>query len=73
MRDINYSSWNDEELRRALIADDDDVCAILEAAKRFAKQERTPTGSEIEDAEETAREAAYAEGYEDGKADAELS
>jgi hypothetical protein len=39
MRDINYSSWSDEELRSALIADDDDVCAILEAAKRFAKQE----------------------------------
>jgi flagellar biosynthesis/type III secretory pathway protein FliH len=68
MRDINYSSWSDEELRRALTADDDDVCAILEAAKRFAKQE-VYTQEELESAEQTAREQAYDDGYADGHAE----
>lgn len=35
---MNYKSWNDEELRRALVADPDDTLAICEAAERFAKR-----------------------------------
>lgn len=35
---MNYKSWSDEELRRALVTDPDDTSAICEAAERFAKQ-----------------------------------
>jgi hypothetical protein len=35
---MNYKSWDDEGLRRVLIADPDDTAAICEAAERFAKQ-----------------------------------
>jgi hypothetical protein len=35
---MNYKSWDNEELRRVLIADPDDTAAICEAAERFAKQ-----------------------------------
>lgn len=35
---MNYKSYDDEALRRILIADPDDTIAICEAAERFAKQ-----------------------------------
>lgn len=35
---MNYKSYDDEALRRILIADPDDTLAICEAAERFAKQ-----------------------------------
>jgi hypothetical protein len=38
IRGINYGSWSDDELRRALNADPEDVDAILESAERFRKQ-----------------------------------
>jgi hypothetical protein len=34
---MNYGSWTDEELRRALNADPDDIDAIIEAAERYRK------------------------------------
>lgn len=36
---MNYGSWKDDELRRALNADPDDIDAIIEAAERFRKFE----------------------------------
>jgi hypothetical protein len=41
IRGINYGSWSDDELRRALNADPKDVDAILESAERFRKQENS--------------------------------
>lgn len=35
---MNYESWHDEDLRRVLIADPEDVDAIIEAAARFVNQ-----------------------------------
>jgi hypothetical protein len=52
---MNYKSWNDEELRRVLIADPDDTAAICEAAERFAKFG------------EADLEAEYESGYQDGR------
>lgn len=40
---MNYKAWYDEDLRRVLIADPEDVDAIIEAAARFVNQ---PHGSE---------------------------
>jgi hypothetical protein len=41
IRGINYGSWSDDELRRALNADPEDVDAILECAERFRKQKNS--------------------------------
>jgi flagellar biosynthesis/type III secretory pathway protein FliH len=62
---MNYGSWNDEELRRALNADPDDVDAIIEAAERF-RAEEVFTVEELETAEQDAREEGYRDGYEEG-------
>ena len=56
---MNYKSWNDEELRRVLIADPDDTAAICEAAERFVKGAGEP---------ELAAE--YDRGYDQGQEDA---
>lgn len=43
---MNYSRWNDDELRRVLGANPKDIDAVMEAARRF---EAGATDSEIEE------------------------
>lgn len=64
---MNYNSWTDEELRRALNADPESTDAIIEAAERFRKATHEATDTDLENA----RKEGYDEGYDDGYAEGE--
>lgn len=61
-----YTNHTDDELRRAANADNEDIDALQECARRFAAQDNYRTLDEIEADIDSAREEGYAKGYEEG-------
>lgn len=70
---LSYTTLSDAELERWIYSSPHDVRALDEALNRLTTGEEKYTAEDIEDAEQTAREEAYDEGFEDGKADETLA
>lgn len=71
---MDFASWDDESLRRAIRAGfttrSDELAAEREALKRWIDSTREYDQTDIDaverDAKETGRELGYEDGYEDG-------
>jgi hypothetical protein len=62
---VNYRSWDDEEFRRALQCDPDNLELVYEASDRFLKGSE-PTDEELEDVRREGYDEGYSEGYDEG-------